>query len=91
VKFTLRSVDRDTGRMTPLKCGTLADIGYLAAYESDHYPLCDFAVTKNVPAKRLYGDIEPGVYHIITLERWSKGKLIYKKEKRKPYGRPEDR
>lgn len=52
-----------------------------AAVASNACRLCDFAVTKNVPAKRLYGDIEPGIHHIITLERWSNGKLIYKKER----------
>ncbi len=51
----------------------------LAAYESGYYPLCDFAVTKNVPSRRLYGDPEPGMFNVITLERWSNGKQIYKK------------
>ena len=82
MKFTLRSVDRETGRMTPLYSGRSAFVRHLASRESERYQLCDFAVTKNVPAKRLYGDIEPGLHHIITLERWSNGKLIYKKEKR---------
>jgi len=90
VKFTLRSVDRETGRMTPMMRGSRSSASDQAAVASNACRLCDFAVTKNVPAKRLYGDIEPGIHHIITLERWSNGKLIYKKEKRKPHGHPED-
>jgi hypothetical protein len=68
--------------MTPMAKGSLQRVSLWARYESRDNKLCDFAVTKNVPAKRLFGDIEPGIHHIITLERWSKGELLYKKEKR---------
>lgn len=65
--------------MTPLVSGKCGDMSSLAAHKSRHYTLCDFAVTKNVPSKRLYGDPEPGMFNVITLERWSNGKQTYKK------------
>ena len=65
--------------MTAMKSGTKAKCCEMAEEESHCYQLCDFAVTKNVPSKRLYGDPEPGMFNVITLERWSNGKQIYKK------------
>ena len=79
MKFTLRSVCRETGKMTAMKSGAKKRVSLDAMIVSSNYTLCDFSVTKNVPSRRLYGDPEPGMFNVITLERWSNGKQIYKK------------
>lgn len=79
MKFTLRSVCLETGKMTPMESGTKMAMTWSAHQASTSYNLCDFAVTKNVPSRRLYGDPEPGMFNVITLERWSNGKQICKK------------
>lgn len=79
MKFTLQSVCRETGRMTAMDSGTKAKCCKRAEIASRCYNLCDFIVTKNIPSRRLYGDPEPGMFNVITLERWSNGKQIYKK------------
>ena len=79
MKFTLRSVCRETGKMTAMHSDTRSLCSTCACTASYAYNLCDFAVTKNVPSRRLYGDPEPGMFNVITLERWSNGKQIYKK------------
>ena len=79
MKFTLRSVCRETGKMTAMKSGTRSVMTWSANLESKSNNLCDFIVTKNVPSRRLYGDPEPGMFNVITLERWSNGRQIYKK------------
>lgn len=79
MKFTLRSVCRETGKMTAMHGGTKQVCSKMAQTASGWYTLCDFAVTKNVPSRRLYGDPEPGMLNVITLERWSNRKQIYKK------------
>lgn len=79
MKFTLRSVCRETGKMTAMASGAKQACSNMAQTASVWYNLCDFIVTKNVPSRRLYGDPEPGMFNVITLERWSNGKQIYKK------------
>lgn len=65
--------------MTAMKSGTRKRVSVNAMITSSNFTLCDFIVTKNVPSRRLYGDPEPGMFNVITLERWSNGKQIYKK------------
>lgn len=79
MKFTLQSVCRETGRMTALKSGAKRRVSVEAMVISSNLDLCDFAVTKVVPSRRLYGDTEPGIFDIITLERWRNGQQIYKR------------